>query len=101
MEKKFVNVKFLKPAPGFAYKEGDTGIVLAEKAPELLKFGYIIIIPETERNNPLPEDLPARDKLFDAGYDTIEKIKEAGDSLTEIGLSKTIIKKIQTYLTDK
>ncbi|NLH53553.1 MAG: hypothetical protein GX459_12005 [Bacteroidales bacterium] len=101
MEAKYVRVKFLKAASGFAYNAGDTGVVLAEKVEQLLKGGYVLIVPEEEKENPLPEDLPGRDKLFQAGFDTLEKIKGVGDGLLEAGISKTLFKKIQDYFKDK
>jgi len=101
MEAKFIRVKFLKAASGFAYSAGETGIVLASKVDALLKGGYVMIIPEEEKENPLPEDLPGRDKLFEAGFDNIEKIKDVGDGLLETGISKTLYKKIQDYIQDK
>jgi len=99
MEKGYVKVKFLRAAPKYAYSAGDIGIVSADKAPGLLSGGYIIILPEEDdqKENLLPEDLPGRDKLFAAGFDSVEKVKAAGDSLLD-AVSNTMLKKIKAYL---
>jgi hypothetical protein len=49
--------------------------------------------------NTLPEDLPGREKLFAAGFDTAEKVKEVsgGDSLLDVGISVAMLKKIKKY----
>ena len=97
---KLVNIKFLKPHPAYAYFTGDTGKINADKAAKLIKDGYIIIAPEKDDiNNPLPEDLPARDILFENGFDTVEKVKQAGESILDIsGIGKGTLKQLETYL---
>lgn len=105
----FIKVKFLKSHPDFGYFANDTGTISPQAAEKLLKGGYIMLIPEAElyndripeRVNPLPADLPGRDRLFDAGFTTLEGIKEAGDSLLDAGISNTILKKVTAYLRDK
>lgn len=103
----FIKVKFLKSHPGFSYFAGDTGLISPKAAEKLLQGGYIMIIPEAEiyvppeKINPLPADLPGRDVLFVAGFDTIAGIKEAGDSLLDAGISNTTLKRVKTYLKDK
>jgi hypothetical protein len=112
-----IKVKWLKAHFKFAYVAGDVGYVTPEWAEKLLPLGYILPIPDAEKEYPeaassvpapaektnsLPEDLPARDKLFAAGFDSIEKVKEAGDSLLDVvGISNNILKKITKYLKDK
>ena len=109
-----VKVKFLKSHPAFGYFAGDVGTITPEWAEKLLAQGYILPIPDalTEITGPapaapgkvntLPDDLPARDKLFAAGFNSLEKIKEAGDSLLDVvGISNNILKKITKYLKDK
>lgn len=100
-EIKYVKVLWLKSHWDYAYSAGDNGIVDANRAPVLLKEGYIIPVPDTieEKVNPLPEDLPGRTTIFNAGFDTLEKIKEAGDSLLDAGISTTTLKKVKAYLT--
>lgn len=79
--------------------------------------GYIILVPDAEEVkmdisappappepvNPLPEDMPGRDKLFAAGFDTVDKVKEVsvGDALLDAGVSMAMLKKIKKYLKDK
>ena len=50
--------------------------------------------------NPLPEDMPGRDKLFEVGYKTIEEVKAIGD-LLDVGVSKQMAGKIKKYLAGK
>jgi hypothetical protein len=97
---KYIKVKFIKAAPKFAYTAGDVGMIDADRAPDLVKGGYVIPLPDEYEpvKNPLPEDLPGRDKLFEAGFDTVKKIKEAGDGLLDAGISKTMLTKIKKYL---
>jgi hypothetical protein len=110
-----VKVKFLKSHPSFAYFAGDVGFITAAWAAKLLDEGYILPIPDAVGEvvfttvastasetkvieNPLPKDLPGRNKLFAAGFDTLEKIKEAGDSLLDCGISKNIATQIKKYV---
>ena len=99
----YVKVYWVKAHWGYSYSGGDTGIVLASKAPELLEKGFIIPIPDEEEKpqekvNPLPSDLPGRTILFDAGYETIDQIRAAGDSLLDAGISNTTLRKVKNYL---
>jgi hypothetical protein len=100
MERKFIKVLWLKAHFKYAYNTGDNGYVDAEKAPALMREGFIMPIPETEevKVNPLPEDLPGRTALFHTGFDTMAKIRAAGDSILDAGISNTTLKKIKTYL---
>ncbi len=100
MSKQDIKVKWVKPHPRYAYFAGDVGTVKVEKVKELLDKGYIIPIPDQEdkKDNPLPEDLPARDILYEAGFDTVEKVKEAGESLADIkGIGKGTLKQLAEY----
>lgn len=100
MKKGYIKVKWVKPHPKYAYFTGDVGSVKADKVKELLDKGYIIPVPsqEDEKKNPLPEDLPARDILFDAGFDTAEKVKEAGESLSDVkGIGRGTLKQLAEY----
>ena len=99
MDKGYVKVFWLKAHCDYAYSKGQTGSVIAEKAKEPMDKGYLIPVPEAEDKvvNPLPEDLPGRDVLFNAGFDNIEKIQEAGDSLLDAGISTTTLKKVKAY----
>ena len=99
----YVPVYWVKAHWHYAYSAGDNGIVLAEKAPELMEKGFIIPLPEEEEKriekvNPLPEDLPGRTALFDSGYETLDQLKAAGDSLLDAGISNTTLRKVKNYL---
>jgi hypothetical protein len=100
MERNFVKVLWLKAHHKYSYNTGDNGIVDANLAPALIKGGYIMPLPDTneEKANTLPEDLPGRTILFASGYDTIQKIKEAGDSLLDAGISKTTLTRVKKYV---
>lgn len=98
---KTIKVKFLKSHPEFAYNKGDIAVLTNEHAAALHKSGHVMLLPDDEDDekiNPLPEDLPGRDILFRAGFDTVEKIAEAGDSLVDAGISNTMLKKVKAYL---
>jgi hypothetical protein len=97
---KYVKVKFRKAHPQFAYAEGNVGQVTEDNAALLLESGHVIMLPDDEDlDNLLPEDMPARDILFKAGYESIEKIREAGDSISEVkGIGKNLLKQIKDYL---
>ncbi len=106
----------MKSHPAFAYYKDDIGVVTPEWAEKLLSGGYIILIPDAEEVkvdvtappappapvNTLPEDLPGREKLFAAGFDTAEKVKEVsgGDSLMDVGISVAMLKKIKKYFKE-
>ena len=100
MGKKFIKVLWLKAHHKYAYSKGDLGSVDADLALTLMNEGYIMPVPETEveKDNPLPEDLPGRTILFAAGYETLAAIKESGDSLLDVGISNTTLKKVKAYL---
>ena len=89
----------MKAAPKYAYSAGDVGEVDAARVADLVTGGYVIPLPDEDEPviNPLPEDLPARDKLFDAGFDSVKKIREAGDSLLDV-VSKTMLTRIKKFL---
>ena len=96
----FIKVRWVKKHWDFAYPVGSIGTVDALVAPKLLNEGFIIPLPDEkeEIKNPLPENFPARDRLFDLGFTTVEGVKEAGESLLSEGLSNTTLKKINAYI---
>jgi hypothetical protein len=101
MERKFVRVLWIKAHFRYAYSAGDNGYIDASAASDLIKGGYIIPLPDTveEKINLLPHDFPGRTVLFNSGFDTIGKIKQAGDSLLDAGISKATLTKVKTYLS--
>jgi hypothetical protein len=101
---KTIKVKFNKAHPKLAYFTGDVAKITAHTVSKykLLEKGYVINLPDDEGDlNTLPEDLPSRDILFEAGYDTIEKIKKAGESLTDVkGVGKGTLKQLETWFEE-
>jgi hypothetical protein len=98
--RKVINVKWLKPHWAYSYSAGETGSVFADVAPSLLKGGFILPAPDKDNDkvNPLPEDLPVRDLLFENGFETVEKIKEAGEAITDIkGIGKGTLKQLAEW----
>lgn len=97
---KFIKVYWIKAHFKYAYSAGNNGVVDADAAPALIKGGFIMPLPDTveEKENPLPADLPGRTIIFNAGFDTLDKIKDAGDSLLDAGISNTTLKKVKAYL---
>jgi hypothetical protein len=103
---KTIKVKFNKSHPKLAYFEGDVAKIPAQTASKykLLEKGYVINLPvdgDVDDINKLPEDIPSRDILFEAGYDTIEKIKKAGESLIDVkGIGKGTLKQIESWFEE-
>lgn len=100
-----IKVKWVKAHPKYAYVAGDTGYVRADVVEELVSKGYVIPLPDEIKApvvevNPLPEDMPGREKLYAAGFKSADAIKLAGDSLLDAGISNAILKKITKYLKD-
>jgi hypothetical protein len=116
-----MKVKFLKPHSAFGYFQGDIGEITAEWAAKLQPEGYIMVVPEMDGElgsatstpstpstalgdrtgdadpNTLPKDMPGRDKLFEAGYGSVEAVKAIAD-LLDVGVSKAMAGKIKKYL---
>lgn len=94
---------WVKAHPKYAYSAGQEGIIKADRAPQLIMGGYVIPVTEekAKKINPLPDDLPGRDKLFANGFDDLNKIRQAGDSLLDVGISNATLKKITGYLKSK
>lgn len=97
-------VKFLRPVGGMAYFDGDVADLNSSVAAPLIAQGFCIMIPDTEYEpvNPLPEDLPFREKLYNEGYDSIGMLKNAPvKSLESIkGVGKKGAEKVITYLNN-
>lgn len=101
-EKTMIKVKWIKAHWAFAYSAGDIGFVSPANAEMLMGGGFIIPLPDDPEpvKNPLPDDLPARDQLFAAGFETLEAIKAAGGSIFDAGLSRPSVKKVEAYLNN-
>ena len=92
-------VKIKKPVKGYGYFGGETAEIADETAGKFIEDGSAILIPKTEGenddNNSLPEGIPARDLLFNNGYESIEQILEARNTLVDIkGIGKVAALKI-------
>jgi hypothetical protein len=100
-----VKVKFLKPHYKYAYFENDIGIVNADHLEELIKGAFVTVFPGDDgagNVNPLPNELEARELLFENGFTTLEDIVKAGESLQDInGIGKATFAKIMNYATAK
>jgi len=99
MEK--INIQFLKPHPEYAYFAGDNAELSADNVAKLISTGHVILFPgeKSKEVNPLPEGLPCREILFENGFDTIEKVTEAGESITEIkGIGKKSLAQITEFI---
>ncbi|HNY52938.1 MAG TPA: hypothetical protein PK727_04650 [Bacteroidales bacterium] len=96
----WIKVFWLKSHPDFSYFPKQTGVVQSEKFDSLFSGGYITPLPDVKdkAENPLPADLPGRDILFEAGYDSIEKVMRAGNSIADLDLSGATVTKIKKYL---
>ena len=92
-------VKIKKPIKGYGYVGGETAELADETAGKFIEDGSAILIPGTEGesddNNSLPEGMPARDLLFNNGYESIEQILEARDTLVDVkGIGNAAASKI-------
>ena len=67
-----------------------------EKRFSVAEVKVVELTPDTSTD--LPEDLPARQKLIDAGFDTLEKVKACTDFADIKGISNTTAKQITDYL---
>lgn len=105
-----IKVKWVKAHFKYAYSAGDVGYVREDAVETLVASGYVIPLPDEIVTpapdpgppvNPLPEDMPGREKLFAAGFTEVAKVKEAGDGLLDAGISNAMLKKIIKYLKEK
>lgn|SRR5690554_2511768 len=99
-----MKIKFLRPVQGLAYFEGDVAELPDPRAARLVNSGWAVIIPETEGENQvnkLPDDIPARELLFNNGLETVEDVKNAIDVLTDFdGIGKRTAEKIKLFVNE-
>jgi len=63
MDKKYIDVLWIKAHPRYAYSAGQKGIVIAEAAPELIRDGFVIPLNEKEQfSKSSPEKKKGRPK---------------------------------------
>lgn len=96
-----MKIKFVKgPAGiGFGYAVGEMLDCGKPFGKEMVELGYAIELEESTSN--LPEDLPMREVLIDAGIDSIEALNEIAtpESLTALkGIGKKSADNILKYL---
>ena len=93
-------IKFKHSVPGFAYFAGDVASLPATVEATLVNNSSCIYIPETEtRTNNLPEGLPARELLYNEGLETIDDVRNALPTITELrGVGKKTAKDIAAFL---
>lgn len=83
---------FLHSAPGYGYHAGETEDVPVKMAREFKKQGIARSATET-----LPEDLPARDKLMIAGFETEEEVEEIEDFSEVDGIGTDEARALEAY----
>lgn len=72
----------------------------------LYNAGYLIILPDEATDvltnvNPLPAELPGREILFEEGFTSLDKIKEAGESLKLIkGIKQKMYTMIMAFIDE-
>ena len=93
-----IHVKFLKTGVPFSlgYQAGEAGVILSElQAKELEALGIIEFI---DPPSDLPENIPGRKQMIEAGYLNFGDLLLVND-FTEIpGITKTINKRIKEYV---
>ena len=92
-------IKFVKPAPGWAYFEGTYADLPDAKAERLVEEGYAIPCAAKAKESQLPDDFPARAVLEREGLNTIEKVRAALAVLHEIrGIGSKTVEEISKRL---
>ena len=80
-------VKINKPLKGYGYFGGEPAELPDDVAAKFINSGAAIMIQKTEGgedDNTLPEDLPMRDLLYENGYESVEQILDAKETLTDV-----------------
>lgn len=94
-------IKFVKPAPGYAYFEGNKVDMKDEKAAqELIDDLYAIPLVSGDVKSDLPDDFPVRELLVREGLLTKKQVAQAIPVLKDIkGIGQNTVDKIVEYLT--
>lgn len=80
-------VKINRPLKGYGYFGGETAELPDDIAAKFINSGAAIMVQKTEGgedDNTLPEDLPMRDLLYENGYESVEQILDAKETLTDV-----------------
>ena len=89
-----MKIKFLKPAPGYAYSEGMVGDLSEEMAQDLIDKGYAKNA-ESVDDFDLPEDFPLREKLIEEGFGKMEDLKANIEAIKKVeGIGEKTYEKI-------
>ena len=94
-------IKFVKPAPGYAYFEGNKVDMKDEKAAQkLIDDLYAIPLVSGDVKRDLPDDFPVRELLVREGLLTKKQVAQAIPVLKDIkGIGQNTVDKIVEYLT--
>ena len=97
-----MKIKFIHPVPGMAYFAGDIAEIDEQRGAKLIAQGSAFMIPETEGTpNNLPQDIPAREILFENGLENMVDVKNALETLTDLnGIGKATAKKIIAFVKE-
>ena len=94
-------IKFVKPAPGYAYSEGNKVDMKDEKAAQkLIDDLYAIPLVSGDVKSDLPDDFPVRELLVREGLLTKKQVAQVIPVLKDIkGIGQNTVDKIVEYLT--
>lgn len=94
-------IKFVRPAPGYAYCEGNKVDMKNEKeAQRLIDELYAMPIMNSSASSDLPEDFPVRELLIKEGLVTKQQVAQAIPVLKDLkGVGQHTVEKIVEYLT--
>lgn len=84
---------FMTSPKGFGYHAGRVYDVPEEQAGKFVEQGYARSPKQT-----LPKDFPHREKLIEAGFESVEAIENADDLTKVKGLGDASVKEIAEYL---
>lgn len=85
----------MRAKKGYAYRPGDIYEVPAEQAEDLIESGHA-----REPKATLPKDMPGRDELIAAGYETVKAIMNIDDLTKVPGIGSATEQEIAKYLKE-
>lgn len=91
----YIKIQFLNVPKRAGYFAGRTYLVPKKKAQSYVSQGYAVMA-----EMPLPDDFPHRERLIQAGLDTVQSVRDEAD-LTRIDrIGKKAADEIETYLSN-
>lgn len=94
-------MKFVRPAPGWAYFEGDIADIPDENAKDLEKGLYAFPYSKGKTESDLPDDFPAREILLRNGLNMKSQVRDAIPILKELkGIGQKTVEDIVKHLND-